>query len=136
MVDLADLPSHMKACPIEVALTAIGKKWAINIIRDLFLGHRHFSGFLRSNKGLSKKMLAARLRQLERDELVYKSTTKSFPPKTAYYLTKKGEALRNILLEMAIFSFRYCPQEVYKENKPKSIRQDILLMKKLLKIKK
>ncbi len=131
MVDLSDLPEHMKACPIEVAAKYIGRKWGVNIIRDLFLGKQKFSEFLHSNPDMSTKMLATRLRELERDGLLTKHTVSVSPVSTRYELTEKGKALSRVMLEMAIFSFSYCKTEVYRLS-PKSIEADIEMMKNIL----
>ena len=131
MVDPADLPEHMKACPIEVASKYIGRKWGVNIIRDLFLGHQRFSEFLKSNPDPSTKMLAARLRELESDGLIQKKTASTSPVVTHYELTDKGRALSRVMLEMAIFSFQYCKTEVYRLS-PQSIEDDIGMMKRIL----
>ncbi len=129
MVDQSTLPPHMKACPIEIAVHYIGKKWAINVIRDLFVGKKRFSEFLKANPSLSTKMLAARLRELERDGLIFKKVDSMIPLSAHYELTEKGRALSGILVEMAIFSFKYCPNDVYKRT-PQSIDADIELMRR------
>ena len=59
-----------KCCPIETALKYIGKKWSINIIRDLFMGKRRFRDFLNSSAELSTKMLSQRLKELEKDKWI------------------------------------------------------------------
>ena len=41
-----DFKSGMKNCPIETAFEHMGKKWAINIIRDMFFGKKRFKEFL------------------------------------------------------------------------------------------
>ena len=133
MVDPADLPEHMKVCPIETAMQYVGKKWAVNIIRDLFLGKNRFSHFLHSNPNLSTKMLSARLRDLEKNGFITKRVVSTSPLYVEYSLTNKGRALNGILLELAVFSFRFCASEVYKRP-PITIERDIVLMKKVLKI--
>ncbi len=129
MVDKSTLPPHMKGCPIENAVHYIGKKWAINVIRDLFVGKRRFSEFLKANPSLSTKMLAARLRELEHDALIFKKVDSMIPLSAHYELTDKGRSLGNILFEMAVFSLKYCPDEVYKRT-PQSIEADIELMRR------
>lgn len=131
MVDPNDLPEYMRACPIETAVGYIGKKWAVNIVRDLFIGKKRFSQFLHANPDLSTKMLSTRLRELEKDGFITKRVVSTNPIYIEYALTGKGRALNGILLELAVFSFRFCPSEVYKRP-PLTIEHDIMVMKKLL----
>lgn len=131
MVDPNDLPEHMRTCPIEVAIGYISKKWTVNIVRDLFVGKKRFSHFLHANPNLSTKVLSTRLRELEKDGFITKRVVSTTPLYVEYALTTKGRALNGILLELAVFSFRYCSSEVYKRP-PLTIEHDILVMKKLL----
>ena len=93
-----------EACPIERSLQNIGKKWSLNIIRDLFMGKKRFTEFLHSNKGLSTKMLAARLRELEKAGLMHKQIVNKNPVTIEYSLTPRGRALNKLLYELAEFS--------------------------------
>ncbi len=133
MVDPNDLPEHMRACPIEVAVGYIGKKWAVNIVRDLFVGKKRFSQFLHSNPDLSTKMLSTRLKELEKEGFITKKVVSTNPIYIEYTLTTKGRALNGILLELSMFSFRYCPSEVYRRP-PITLERDIALMKQVLKV--
>ena len=102
---------HFKSCPIEKALEFLGKKWAINIIRDLFLGKKRFSEFLEANKGLSAKVLSERLRDFENEKLIVKTQISS--QVVEYSLTEKGLSVNKILYEMAAFSLKNCSDELY-----------------------
>ena len=52
-------------CPVSTAMSYLWKKWTFEILRDLFLGAKHFNEILDSNKkyggGLSAKVLTDRL---------------------------------------------------------------------------
>ena len=43
--------------------------------------------------------------------------------KVEYYLTKKGEALAPIMIEMANFSMQWEPKQIFKNEKPSTIKQ-------------
>ena len=45
------------------------------------------------------------------------------PIRIEYVLTKKGEALRPVLVEMAKFSSTHCCEEVFSDAKPHTLRQ-------------
>ncbi|MFW9999442.1 MAG: winged helix-turn-helix transcriptional regulator [Candidatus Hodarchaeota archaeon] len=120
--------SNMKNCPIEVALNYLGKKWTMQIIRDLFKGKKRFSEFLKANPQISTKMLSLRLSELQDSGLIKKSVLSTTPIRVEYSLTQKGKALNKVLFQLAEFSLNNYPNEVY-YNKPKSIEEDLLNLK-------
>jgi len=103
----------IKCCPIETALKYIGKKWSVNIIRDLFLGRKRFKDFLEANPHLSTKMLSERLKELEKNGIIEKKIVSTTPVTIEYTLTTKGMSLNKILYEMARFSGKECAPEVF-----------------------
>lgn len=102
-IPAAKMQCEGKNCPIESALDMIGKKWSLNIIRDLFMGRRRFRDFLQSNKDLSTKMLSERLKELEGYGLIKKDIVSTSPVVIEYSLTDKGRKLDKILYEVAAF---------------------------------
>jgi len=119
---------NMKNCPIEVALNYLGKKWTIQLIRDLFKGKKRFSEFLKANPRISTKMLSLRLKELQDSDLIKKKVISTTPVIIEYTLTRKGKALNGILFKLAEFSLRNYPREVY-NNKPESIDFDLMNLK-------
>lgn len=120
---------NMKNCPIEVALKFVGKKWSIQIIRDLFKGKKRFTEFLDSNPQMSTKMLSLRLKELQNSGLIKKTVISDTPVMIKYSLIQKGKNLNRVLFQLAEFSLRNYPNEVYNK-KSKSIESDILNLKK------
>ncbi|MFX0080069.1 MAG: winged helix-turn-helix transcriptional regulator [Candidatus Hermodarchaeota archaeon] len=106
---------QIKRCPVEVTLQCIGRKWTLHIIRDLFQGKTRFSDFLKANPKLSTKSLAIRLRELEKMGLIEKTIKHKTPLLIEYQLTEKGKALGAIIRELAIFSIKHNPAEVFEE---------------------
>ncbi|MFX0080291.1 MAG: winged helix-turn-helix transcriptional regulator [Candidatus Hodarchaeota archaeon] len=125
--------NNMKKCPIEVAMRYLGKKWTMQILRDLFKGKKRFSEFLVSNPQLSTKMLSLRLKELNRSGLIEKKIYSSTPIIVEYSLTQKGKALNKVLFQLAEFSLKNYPNEVYNTH-PKSVENDILSLKKYFKV--
>lgn len=121
---------NIRCCPIETTLTFLGKKWAVNILRDLFFGKKRFTDFLKSNPQLSTKMLSLRLKDLEENGVVEKRITSTTPVLIEYGLTQKGRALNRILFEMALFSMDQSPNEV-SHNVPESTDMYVPVLKKL-----
>lgn len=102
-----------KRCPLEVSVDMIGRKWALQILRDLFMGRNRFSDFLEFNPGLSGKVLSTRLRELQENGLVEKRVISVTPLRVEYGLSEKGVALGDVLYQVALFSMRFNTEQVY-----------------------
>ena len=100
-------------CPLEVSVDMIGRKWALQILRDLFMGRERFSDFLEFNPGLSGKVLSTRLRELQEHGLVEKRVASVTPLRVEYRLSEKGIALGDVLYQVALFSMRHNTEQVY-----------------------
>jgi len=83
------------------ALTVIGKKWVVLIIRDLLTGKKRFGELMNSLHGISPRTLSARLSELEEYGIVKKKIFPVVPLKVEYSLAKKGRELKVILDQMA-----------------------------------
>ena len=104
---------EIKHCPIATAMKHIGRKWAVEILRDLHMGKKKFKEFLGNNPDMSTKMLSHRLKELERDGIVEKVIASKTPLKIEYKLTNKGADLNRVLYELAMFSFKHYSEEVF-----------------------
>ncbi|MFX0003354.1 MAG: winged helix-turn-helix transcriptional regulator [Candidatus Hodarchaeota archaeon] len=124
---------NMKICPIEATLNIIGKKWSIQIIRDLFKGKTRFTEFLVANPQLSTKMLSLRLKELQKLDIIKKTVKSTNPLLIEYSLTPKGKNLNRILFQLAEFSLNNYPNKVYNEES-KSIEKDISSLKKFFRV--
>ena len=100
-------------CPVKVVMSYLGKRWTIDIIRDLMLGNKRFSDFLHLNTGLSNKILAQRLKELENSGIIQKNISNSKPLIIEYELTEKGMQLNYVLYELAMFSFTYHKDQIF-----------------------
>ncbi|MCY1041489.1 helix-turn-helix domain-containing protein [Corallococcus sp. bb12-1] len=79
---------------VEEALKLIEGRWKLVILFQLFGGRVvRFSEFERAIPGISQKMLAQQLRQLERDGLVSRVVYAEVPPRVEYRLTAWGQSL-------------------------------------------
>lgn len=84
-------------CPVAQALDILGERWTLLIIRDMLTGTVHFNALQRGLPGLSRGLLAKRLRQLELAGLIKKQTSAAGRHTTAYYLTAAGQALYPVI---------------------------------------
>ena len=114
----------LKGCPINNSLKIFQQKFALNIIRNIMmLKQSKFSQFLGSIEGINTKTLSIRLKELEEYGLIERNVTQQRPLQVEYSLTKKGKALDPILALMAEFSFQYEPEKIFRDKKPKHVKQ-------------
>ena len=114
----------LKGCPINNSLRIFQQKFALNIIRNIMLlKQTKFSQFLGSIEGINTKTLSIRLKELEEYGLIQRKVTQQRPLQVEYSLTKKGKALDPILALMAEFSFQYEPEKIFKDKKPRHVKQ-------------
>jgi DNA-binding HxlR family transcriptional regulator len=79
---------------VEEAIALIEGRWKLVILFHLFGGKvRRFSDLERAIAGISQKMLAQQLRQLEADGIVRRIVHNQVPPKVEYCLTDWGQSL-------------------------------------------
>ena len=80
-----------KLCPkMEVALKLLSKKWVGLIVFSLLSGSKKFSELEKFIPGLSSRMLAERLKELERAQIISKNVYPETPVRIEYKLTQKG----------------------------------------------
>ena len=89
----------------------------------MLLKQSKFSQFLGSIEGINTKTLSIRLKELEEYGLIERRVAQQRPLKVEYTLTKKGKALDPILALMAEFSFQYEPEKIFKDKKPRHVKQ-------------
>jgi DNA-binding HxlR family transcriptional regulator len=81
-------------CPrVEWAFDLLSRKWAGLLVHVLAGGARHFSELRAAIPALSARMLAARVKDLEKAGIVTREVQASQPVRVLYSLTEKGRAL-------------------------------------------
>src|SRR5919206_332108 len=78
-------------CPIARAARLLGDTWTLLIIYNLAAGPRRFSD-LEKATGMSPRVLAGRLRELEGQHMLTRTQYPEIPPRVEYALTEKGRA--------------------------------------------
>src|SRR5437868_6998124 len=89
------MPDHryQQYCGLARALDVAGDRWTLLIVRELMPGPRRFTDLIEGLPGISRKLLAERLRSLESDGII---TRDELPPPAArrvYALTDDGRDL-------------------------------------------
>ena len=93
-------------CPIAQALSVVGERWSLLVVRELQHGPLRYSDLLERIPGCSTNMLATRLRDLEVAEVLERETLPPPAPATVYALTDAGLALGPVLRELAWWGAR------------------------------
>jgi DNA-binding HxlR family transcriptional regulator len=84
-------------CPVARAAEILGDRWTLLIVRDLLLGTCHFNDLERGLPGISRALLADRLRRLHRVGLLEKRVASNGRRTTEYVLTAAGEELQSVI---------------------------------------
>jgi DNA-binding HxlR family transcriptional regulator len=93
--------TYAQYCPIVRAVEVLGERWTILIVRELLNGARRFNELSRGLPGLSRALLARRLRQLEAAGLVVHAADGGYDP------TPACEELRPIVFGLAEWGARH-----------------------------
>ncbi|MFB7464258.1 winged helix-turn-helix transcriptional regulator [Streptomyces sp. NPDC056224] len=84
-------------CGIAAAMSVIDGKWKVSLLWELEQRPRRFGELRRLVPGVSQKVLAAQLRELEADGIVHREVYDEVPPRVEYSLTPLGEELNAAL---------------------------------------
>lgn len=94
----------LAACPSRTSLAKIANKWTAMIVIALSNGPQRF-GTIRDNVGgISGKVLAETLRDLERDGILTRTSYDQMPPRVEYELTPLGMTLREPLAALGLWA--------------------------------
>ena len=93
--------TYAQYCPIVRAVEVLGERWTLLIVREMLTGARRFNEMARGLPGLSRALLARRLRQLEAAGLVERADD------GGYDLTRAGEDLRPLVFGLAEWGARH-----------------------------
>lgn len=86
--------------PIRDVLDILSGKWKLQIIVSLMFGNRRFTEMQKHINGITPKMLAKELKELEMNELVKRTVFDTSPVTIEYSITTYGKSLKKIILEM------------------------------------
>jgi DNA-binding HxlR family transcriptional regulator len=86
-------------CSAASVMGALGDRWGMLIVRDLFLGLARYED-LRRSTGITNATLSDRLKALEQNGLVEQRLYQSRPDRYEYVLTNRGMDVAFVLLAM------------------------------------
>lgn len=91
--------------PVTAATDLLGDRWSLPIVREILHGNENFNDICRALPGISRSLLAARLRSLSQRGLIESRTgTRASAP---YRLTEAGTALRPVLEALGEWALNY-----------------------------
>lgn len=103
-----DLNGKTYRCFFELTLLVMGGKWKPVILYHLATDRvMRFSELRRSIGGITERMLARQLRELEADGIVHREVYREVPPRVEYSLTDMGEGLVPILKQLRDWGAHY-----------------------------
>lgn len=98
-------------CSVYQTASIVGKKWTLLILLELYKGKtpwKRFKTLKNSLMEITPKILSERLKELEIEGLITKKIdTSSFPIKTYYRLSEKGEDFIEIIEQMKRWSLKW-----------------------------
>jgi len=112
--------SNLAACPIATGFRILGKRWTIEVVRQLFLGDTKFNQLLKNATGVNPRMLALRLKELEDHGLVNRTVVADTPVRIDYSLSKEGMDLIPVMYAMTEFTMKNFPKEVFEDGKSRT----------------
>lgn len=100
------MPRYRQYCPVARASEIVADRWTPLILRELLAGSSHFNEIERGLPGISRSLLAARLRHLE-DAGVLERRTGRRRNATEYQLTDAGSALEPVIEGLGAWGVRW-----------------------------
>lgn len=98
------MKTNRSSCPLTSALDIVGDKWSLLIIRDIFLGKKTFTEFLKSPEKIATNILSNRLELLINNGLLNVTKLPNDQKTKIYYLTDAGIEMYPIIYEMMQWS--------------------------------
>jgi len=117
-------PISVSRWPIRPSLGALGRKWALPVIRDLYvLGEARFTVILRRNPGMSERILSLRLTDLRKEGFVERISHRADPRQVSYRLSRRGLSAVPILEGLVLFGVTQLAADVFGPEGPPRLRR-------------
>jgi DNA-binding HxlR family transcriptional regulator len=98
------------ACSIARTMDVAGEPWSPLVLRNIYIGINRFDQ-LQESLGISRKVLAERLRWLTGNEVLERREYSARPPRHEYVLTAKGLELFGVLMVMVAWGDKWLAGE-------------------------
>jgi DNA-binding HxlR family transcriptional regulator len=118
--DLVATRVYGQYCGFSRALELVGERWALLILRDLFVSPKRFSELQRGLPGIPSNILTARLKELEEGGVIRRRIQPRPAGGVAYELTEDGRGLEPALVALSRWGAKHLgeprPHEVVTED--------------------
>jgi DNA-binding HxlR family transcriptional regulator len=100
------METYRQYCPVARAAEILAERWTPLIVRELLAGSHRFNEIERALPGISRSLLASRLRRLE-DAGVVERLTRAGPSTPEYHLSEAGRELRVVIETLGAWGVRW-----------------------------
>jgi DNA-binding HxlR family transcriptional regulator len=104
------MPDYGNFCPVALGTQVLGDRWTPLIVRELILGNTRFNDIARGLPGISRTLLAQRLRHLVRSGVLERDTTAGGTG--SYVLTPAGRDLESVVMALGEWAVRWLYDEL------------------------
>jgi DNA-binding HxlR family transcriptional regulator len=115
--------SYAQYCPVAKASEILGDRWTLLIVREMLGGARGFNELQRGLPGISRSVLADRMRALERAEVVERRTGPQGRT-LAYRLTPAGRDLEPVVQAIGEWGVTWS----FTDPRPEELDPDLLIV--------
>jgi len=96
-----------EACPVAEVIDTVSGRWTVGILTAAAQGPVRFAELERAIRGISRRMLTLKLRQLERNGLLTRTVYPTVPPRVEYTLTEIAAELLGTLQRLTGWALRH-----------------------------
>ena len=100
------MQKYRQYCPVSRAAEIFADRWTPLIVRELILGSHRFNAIERGLPGISRSLLASRLRDLE-DAGVVERIPGAQPKVAEYHLSQAGRELKTVIESLGAWGVRW-----------------------------
>lgn len=94
-------------CPVAEAAKLLGDTWRLLILRDLAAGPRRFTELEHTVTRISPSILSSRLRDLEHEGMVTRTSYNEIPPRVEYALSEKGHDALGVIEALRAYGAKW-----------------------------
>jgi DNA-binding HxlR family transcriptional regulator len=118
------MEKYQQYCPVSRAAEIVADRWTPLIVRELVLGSHRFNDIERGLPGISRSLLASRLRDLE-DAGVVERLPRAHSRLTEYHLTEAGRELKVVIEALGAWGVRWA----FGDPRPEELDAGLLVWK-------
>ena len=118
------MQKYHQYCPVARATEILADRWTPLIVRELVLGSRRFNEIERGLPGISRSLLASRLRHLEESGVIER-VAGTHAKVAEYHLTPGGRELKAVIEALGAWGVRWA----FGEPRPEELDAGLLVWK-------